>query len=189
MATTGTYYLNGPSLGSATAVFSNSLLTIFAADGWYSDGEISRQQVSGVLLPQQNCAAPQATIYISDTSSDTDTGTTTYKLHVENYDFSGFLNMVISKNNNAKNAAMTATVSTLYSFDLSIPNTSPYDTNFFGSGAVNLPIGVYDCEIQLFGAPISGTDFSVDSSVGFGYSTDYYSSIVNVGASYIVLAS
>lgn len=55
MATSSTYYLNAPSLGSATAVFSNAALTTLAADGFYSDGVISREQVSGVLLPQQTC--------------------------------------------------------------------------------------------------------------------------------------
>ena len=55
MATSSTYYLNGPSLASATAVFSNAALTTLAANGFYSDGVISREQVSGVLLPQQNC--------------------------------------------------------------------------------------------------------------------------------------
>ena len=55
MATSSTYYLNGPSLASATAVFSNAALTTLAANGFYSDGVISRQQVSGVLLPQQTC--------------------------------------------------------------------------------------------------------------------------------------
>lgn len=55
MATSSTYYLNAPSLGSATAIFSNAGLTTLAADGFYSDGVISREQVSGVLLPQQTC--------------------------------------------------------------------------------------------------------------------------------------
>ena len=55
MAVPSTYYLNGTSLADSTAVFTDSELTILADDGWYSDGEISRQQLSGVLLPQQNC--------------------------------------------------------------------------------------------------------------------------------------
>lgn len=55
MATSASYYLNAPSLGSATAVFSNDTLTTLAADGFYSNGVIVREQVSGVLLPQQNC--------------------------------------------------------------------------------------------------------------------------------------
>jgi hypothetical protein len=55
MATSGNYYLNGPTLASATKIFTDSDLTICAADGWYSDGQISREQKSCSLLPQQIC--------------------------------------------------------------------------------------------------------------------------------------
>jgi hypothetical protein len=55
MSTSSTYYLNGPSLGSATAVFTNAALTVCAPDGFYSDGVIVRSQVGCVLLPQQTC--------------------------------------------------------------------------------------------------------------------------------------
>jgi len=49
------YYINGPSLSSATSVFTNDSLTIFAPNGFYSDSTIVREQVSGLLLPQQTC--------------------------------------------------------------------------------------------------------------------------------------
>ena len=55
MATSSTYYLNAPSLGSATAVFTNAALTVCASNGFYSDGIISRELVDCVLLPQQTC--------------------------------------------------------------------------------------------------------------------------------------
>lgn len=55
MATSSTYYLNGPTLGTATAVFSNSGLTVCAPNGFYSDGIIVREQVGCVLLPRQVC--------------------------------------------------------------------------------------------------------------------------------------
>lgn len=55
MATSSTYYLNAPSLGSATAVFTNAALTVCAPNGFYSDGIISRELVDCVLLPQQTC--------------------------------------------------------------------------------------------------------------------------------------
>jgi len=55
MAVTGNYYLNGPTLGSSTAVFTDIDLTVCAPDGFYSDGTISREQVNCVLLPQQVC--------------------------------------------------------------------------------------------------------------------------------------
>lgn len=55
MATSSSYYLNAPSLGSATAVFTDAALSVCAADGFYSDGVIVREQVDCVLLPQQSC--------------------------------------------------------------------------------------------------------------------------------------
>jgi hypothetical protein len=80
MATSSTYYLNAPSLGSATAVFTNAALTVCAADGFYSDGVISREQVSCVLLPQQSC--PSCSIPCDETVSlDGDQGV--YYLNVD----------------------------------------------------------------------------------------------------------
>lgn len=55
MSISSIYFLNGPSLGSSTAVFTDQALSILASDGFYSDGVISREQVGGVLLPQQTC--------------------------------------------------------------------------------------------------------------------------------------
>lgn len=55
MATSSTYYINGPALESSTAVFLDAGLSMIAPDGFYSDGVNSREQVSGVLLPQQTC--------------------------------------------------------------------------------------------------------------------------------------
>ena len=57
MATQATYYLDAPSLGSATAIYADSGLTVIAADGFYSDGTIVREQVGGALLPQVTCPA------------------------------------------------------------------------------------------------------------------------------------
>jgi hypothetical protein len=48
------YYL-GSSFTTATSIFTNSDLTVFAANGFYSLGGIVRELVDGVLLPQQNC--------------------------------------------------------------------------------------------------------------------------------------
>lgn len=55
MATSSTFYLNAPSLGSATAAFLDSNLTVCATDGFYSDGVIVREQVDCIFLPQQTC--------------------------------------------------------------------------------------------------------------------------------------
>lgn len=50
-----TYYLNAPSLASATAIFLDPSLTVCAPDGIYSDGVITREQISCVLYPQVPC--------------------------------------------------------------------------------------------------------------------------------------
>ena len=49
MATSGTYYLNAPSLVSATSVYTDAALTTVAPDGFYSDGANVRELVSGVF--------------------------------------------------------------------------------------------------------------------------------------------
>jgi hypothetical protein len=61
MATSATFYLDAPSLSSASVVYSNATLTTVAADGFYSDGTIVREQDGGVLLPQASCPSCEAT--------------------------------------------------------------------------------------------------------------------------------
>lgn len=57
MATSGTFYLDAPSLSTATVIYSDAALTTVAANGYYSDGSIMRQQLAGVLLPPVICPA------------------------------------------------------------------------------------------------------------------------------------
>jgi len=49
MATLGTYYLNAPSLVTATSVYTDAALTTVAPDGFYSDTANVRELVSGVF--------------------------------------------------------------------------------------------------------------------------------------------
>lgn len=74
MAISSTYYLDAPSLGSASIIYSDAALTTVAADGYYSDGVISRQQVDGVLLPQQTCPSCECVglFNLGNTSDDLD---------------------------------------------------------------------------------------------------------------------
>lgn len=85
MATSSTYYLNGPSLGSATAIFSDAELTTLADDGFYSDGLIVREQVSGVLLPQQTCdgCIPESYNCVEGSCINPGDGTGTYATLLE----------------------------------------------------------------------------------------------------------
>jgi hypothetical protein len=61
MAISATFFLDSPSLSTATAIYGDEFLTTLAPDGFYSDGTIVREQSLGVLLPQvvcPSCAEP-----------------------------------------------------------------------------------------------------------------------------------
>ena len=55
MAALGTYYYSSASFSTATALYTDADLTVFAPDGWYSDESIYRQQASGVLYAETTC--------------------------------------------------------------------------------------------------------------------------------------
>lgn len=82
MATNETVFLNGPTLSSSTAVFTDAALTTCAPDGFYSDGSVVREQVDCVLLPPvicPSCTTPCNTNIIGEGSEgvyyiDTNTG-------------------------------------------------------------------------------------------------------------------
>lgn len=50
-----TYYLDGTTLSNSTTIYSDAAMTTAAADGYYSDGIISRQAVGGVLYAPTTC--------------------------------------------------------------------------------------------------------------------------------------
>jgi hypothetical protein len=72
------FYLNGPSLSSATAVFTDSELSTCATDGFYSDGVNVREQVDCVLLPQQVCPSCVSYNCVSGECIDPGDGTGAY---------------------------------------------------------------------------------------------------------------
>jgi hypothetical protein len=78
MAISSSYYLNAPSLASATSVFTDDTLLVLAADGFYSDGVISREQVGGVLLPQQTCPSCVSYNCVEGICTDPGDGSGTY---------------------------------------------------------------------------------------------------------------
>ena len=49
------FYLDGTTLTNSSAVYDDADLTTCAADGFYSDGVVSREQVNCSLLPEQVC--------------------------------------------------------------------------------------------------------------------------------------
>lgn len=52
-----TYYLNAPTLATATGVYIDEGLTICAPNGYYQEDSIVRELIDCVLLPQQDCPA------------------------------------------------------------------------------------------------------------------------------------
>lgn len=72
MAVQNLYYLDAPSFSAATKVYTDAALTTVAPDGYYSDQSISREQVSGVLLPQITCPSCDNSFLVGFGSSSVD---------------------------------------------------------------------------------------------------------------------
>ena len=75
------YYLDAPSLGSATAVYTDAALTICAPDGFYSDTLIVRELVGCVLQPQQICKS--CGVACGTDCSNTELKTGVYKVTID----------------------------------------------------------------------------------------------------------
>lgn len=57
MSVNSTFYLDAANLASAVSVYLDASLLNIAPDGFYSDGTISRQQSSGILLTAETCVS------------------------------------------------------------------------------------------------------------------------------------
>lgn len=55
MGATSNYFLDGPNLASSSAVYTDLTLTTKAPDGFYSDNQIVREQVNGILQDPVVC--------------------------------------------------------------------------------------------------------------------------------------
>jgi len=87
------YYINGTTLSNSTTVFNDAALTTVSADGFYADGSgISREQVSGVLGPIQNC--PEC---LTPCGSPINTGTTNEGVYILNSDLGASVGAVLVK--------------------------------------------------------------------------------------------
>ena len=120
----------------------------------------------------QYTKANSSSIYISEEIQDN--GRTTYKLNVEEFDFSGFMILKGEKNLNTRNSNINDAIGNV----LIIPNINTIGDIVYKSIAVNYPIGVYDLEINAVGFPKNASQIvQVFGSVGFGYSNDFDESI------------
>jgi hypothetical protein len=75
MPITTNYYLNGPTLSTATAVFTDATLTICAPDGYYSDTIVRRRQVGCVLQVAQTCPSCCIFSFTTTTSAQDNSNT------------------------------------------------------------------------------------------------------------------
>jgi hypothetical protein len=62
------FYIDGASFSNSTSVYTDAALTVCAADGFYSDGIISRELVGCILLPAQVCPSCAVTCDVSISS-------------------------------------------------------------------------------------------------------------------------
>ena len=68
MANLGSYYINGPTLATATGVYTDINLEYCAPNGFYSADGIVREQLNCTLLPASNCDTCACACPISVTS-------------------------------------------------------------------------------------------------------------------------
>mgnify|MGYP000868614830 CR=1 FL=1 len=126
-----------------------------------------------------------ANIYITDVVQDSIAGTTSYKLHVENENFSGFVNIFGNKNAFTKNAHIEDN----FGGSLFIPANNTGE-EVFKSAAVTIPIGTYNCVIYALGAPKSMyQDVEVNGGVSYGHTQNYYDSTVSTTCTLFIPAN
>lgn len=138
-------------------------------------------------------AAPEIpNIYITDAlgrvgryDSDLSTGITTYKLHVQNVPFIGYLNIYAEKSA-ATTPAFVQHDMTPAIFDpisIKIPQNTG---NISRSILLNIPVGVYDCEWDVnsgHGTPL-GTPIDISADFSYGYTSVLAEGIVSGDANY-----
>lgn len=137
-------------------------------------GEIA---TSNILAYTKESAS---TIYITDIDYGLPTSPAkSYKLHVEGVDFVGFVNIQGSKTLGVRSVIITDTYggSMIIASDLDISDVVEKHT------AVNIPVGVYDCSINLAGILKPRNEDPnqvINANIGYGYTENYADSVANV---------
>lgn len=125
----GLYYLNGPTLSTATSVFTNQDLTTLAPDSVYSDNTVSREQVSGLLQPPIACP-----VCAEDCGFNVQTeflGSGLYSILVELGATTGAVIIDFKPGGYSKGFEVT--------YDSVIYNAVSSDVHYFLQGTANLP--------------------------------------------------
>ena len=119
-------------------------------------------------------------LHISDVQFDN--GITLFKLHVEKAPFVGYANTVAYRDANSKRV-----ISSFLQFgnDVLVTSTTAPRVKVLKNLPVNIPIGIYNCRIELSVTILNPSDpVESQSGISFGKTTDYYNSIANVNCYY-----
>lgn len=109
-------------------------------------------------------------IYITDVFTDPSNGICTYKLHVENEAFTGNVKIGGDIVNTRNNSITNTFGDTLY-----IPNSTPVGTIVSNYTPVSIPIGVYNCMMEIVGIRFkSTTQGIINSEIKFGYGNGFF---------------
>lgn len=119
-------------------------------------------------------------LHISDVQINN--GIVLFKLHVEKAPFIGYANTVAYRDANCKRV-----ISSFLQFgnDILVTNETAPHVDVFKNAPVNIPIGIYNCKIEISVIILNPNDpVEVQSAISFGKTTDYYNSIVGVSCYY-----
>ena len=119
-------------------------------------------------------------LHISDVQINN--GIVLFKLHVEKAPFIGYANTVAYRDANSKRV-----ISSFLQFgnDILVTNETAPHVDVFKNAPVNIPIGIYNCKIEISVIILNPNDpVEVQSAISFGKTTDYYNSIVGVSCYY-----
>ena len=119
-------------------------------------------------------------LHISDVQMNN--GITLFKLHVEKAPFVGYANTVGYRDANCKRV-----ISSFLQFgnDILVTDATAPHVNVFKNAPVNIPIGIYNCKIEISVIILNpNAPVEVQSAISFGKTTDYYNSIIGVSCYY-----
>ena len=119
-------------------------------------------------------------LHISDVQINN--GIVLFKLHVEKAPFVGYANTVAYRDANCKRV-----ISSFLQFgnDILVTDETALYVNVFRNSPVNIPIGIYNCKIEISVIILNpNAPVEVQSAISFGKTTDYYNSIVDVSCYY-----
>lgn len=153
MATSGIYYLNAPSLSSATSAYTDAALTTLAPNGFYSDGTNVRELVSGIFTNNSSLCPACLNPCSSTPININDTGTKIYYVNQNVGDTvldTGAIIVEVSFNGNEYPVGLVFTYNAISYNKFSCQNFGIVEPVFnpFASPIVYIGNSLYDCSIS-----------------------------------------